>query len=65
MKKVITEDIKTDEKKRMKLTIVFQEEDEDDDDESPQDVYEGYFRIFTEEGVPFGDILYLQVIADE
>ena len=51
-------------KKRIKLTIIFQE-DEDDDDESPQDVYEGYFRIFTEEGVPFGDILYLQVIADE
>jgi hypothetical protein len=50
----------------MKLTIVFQDNDDDDsEDEAPQDVYEGYFRIFTEEGVPFGDILYLQVITDD
>ena len=62
IKKVIDEDIKSDEKKRAKLTIVF-DEDEDDEDSS-QDVYEGYYRLFTEEGIPFGDILYLQVIAD-
>ena len=66
IKKVITEDIKPDEKKRLKLTVVFQEKDEEEEeDEPPQDVFEGYYRIFTEEGVPFGDILYLQVIIDD
>ena len=66
VKTVIKEDIKTDEKKRLKLTIIFQDNDDDEEeDEAPQDVYEGYFRIFTEEGVPFGDILYLQVITDD
>ena len=64
VKKVITEDIKTDEKKRIKLSIIF-EEDDDEDEDSPQDVYEGYYRLFTEEGIPFGDILYLQVIAED
>ena len=61
VKKVITEDIKKEEKKRIKLMIKFQE---DEDEESSQDVYEGYYRLFTEEGIPFGDILYIQVITD-
>ena len=37
---------------------------EDEDEDSSQDVYEGYYRLFTEEGIPFGDILYIQVITD-
>ena len=45
----------------MNLTINFNNDDEDDN----QDVYEGYFRLFTEEGVPFGDILYLQDVIEE
>ena len=43
------------------LNIDFNDEDEDDN----QDVYEGYYRLFTDEGVPFGDILYLQVVVDD
>ena len=63
IKKLIDEDIQSDEKKRVKLTILFDEEDEEE--ESSQDVYEGYYRLFTGEGIPFGDILYLQVIVDQ
>ena len=63
IKKVITEDIKKDEKKRIKLSIIFDDEDEDED--ANQDVFEGYYRLFTEEGIPFGDVLYLQVIAED
>ena len=59
-KEIIKDDIKTGEKKRMNLTINF-----NDDEDDNQDVYEGYFRLFTEEGVPFGDILYLQDVIEE
>ncbi len=59
-KEVIKDDIKKDEKKRMNLTIFFKE----DDDEN-QDLYEGYFRLFTEEGIPFGDVLYLQLLIED
>ncbi len=62
-KEVIKEDIRTGEKKRMHLTIAFNNNDDDEDDN--QDVYEGYFRLFTEEGVPFGDILYLQDVIED
>ena len=61
VKKVITEDVESNQKIRTKLKIIFEE---DDDDEDSQDVYEGYYRLFTEEGSPFGDVLYLQVITD-
>ncbi len=50
-------------KKRVKLTVIFNEEDDEEEDAS-QDVYEWYYRLFTGEGIPFGDILYLQVIID-
>ena len=61
-KEVIKDDIKTGEKKRMNLTINFNHDDDDDDN---QDVYEGFFRLFTEEGVPFGDILYVQDVIED
>ena len=35
--------------------------DFEDVDNNPRDLYEGYFRLFTQEGIPFGDILYIQV----
>ena len=60
-KEVIKYDIKKDEKKRMNLTIFFKEDDDDDN----QDLYEGYFRLFTDEGIPFGDILYLQLLIED
>ena len=46
---------------RMNLNIDFNDEDEEDN----QDVYEGYYRLFTDEGIPFGDILYLQVVVED
>ena len=60
-KHIIKDDIKKDQKKRMNLEIDFNE----DGDEDNQDIYEGYFRLFTDEGIPFGDILYLQVVVDD
>ena len=54
--------MESNDKIRAKLKKIF-EEDEDDDDS--QDIFEGYYRLFTEEGIPFGDILYLQVIIEE
>ena len=61
-KKVINEDILPGGKKRIDLTINFQIEE---DEEEPDDVYEGYFRLFNKEGIPFGDTLYLQVITED
>ena len=60
-KEVIKQDIKPDEKMRMNLSINFNDEDEDEN----QDLYEGYYRLFTDEGIPFGDILYLQVYIED
>ena len=37
---------------------------EDENDSKPKDEYEGYFRLFTEDGIPFGDIIYLQVLIE-
>ena len=48
------------EKMRMNLTVYF-----DDGEDSNQDVYEGYFRLFTDEGIPFGDVLFLQVVTED
>ena len=60
-KEIIKDDIRKEQKKRMDLTIDFNDYDEDD----TLDVYEGYFRLFTDEGIPFGDILYLQVVIED
>ena len=49
-----------DEKMRMNLTVFF-----NDDEDANQDVYEGYFRLFTDEGIPFGDVLFLQVVTED
>ena len=45
----------------MELVIDFNDNDEDD----TLDVYEGFFRLFTDEGIPFGDILYVQVVIED
>ncbi len=59
-KEVIKQDVKPDKKIRMNLTIYF-----NDDGDSNQDVYEGYFRLFTDEGIPFGDVIFLQVVTED
>ena len=59
-KEIIKQDVKPDEKMRMNLTVYF-----DDGEDSNQDVYEGYFRLFTDEGIPFGDVLFLQVVTED
>ena len=36
-----------------------------DDSEEIKDSYEGYFRLITKEGLPFGDVLYIKVIIEK
>ena len=38
--------------------------DEDELEENINNFYEGYFRLMTIEGIPFGDILYIKFIVD-
>ena len=37
---------------------------EDDEDES-LNTYEGYFRLMTQERIPFGDIFFIKVLFEE
>ena len=62
-KKTIDETIVNGEKSKLSLFITFEDET-DDENFKPLEQYEGYFRLMTEEGIPFGDILYLQVNID-
>ena len=39
--------------------------DEADDEDNELDYYEGYFRLMTRQGIPFGDILYIKVNIEE
>jgi hypothetical protein len=39
--------------------------DEDELEENINNIYEGYFRLMTIEGVPFGDIFYIKFIVEE
>ena len=59
-KKTIDETIVNGEKSKLSLFITFEDET-DDENFKPLEQYEGYFRLMTEEGIPFGDIFYLQV----
>ena len=59
-KSTIGETIMNGEKLKLPLFITFEDET-DDENFKPLEQYEGYFRLMTEEGIPFGDIFYLQV----
>ena len=48
----------------VKLEILFTFPD-DEEDEDLRDSYEGYFRLMTKHGIPFGDIFYIKVNIDE
>lgn len=58
-KETINEEVKTGEKVNIKLGIIFF--DDFSDDCQPLDQYIGYFRLMTDKGIPFGDILYVQL----
>lgn len=57
VKSTITEECERGNKKSLEVLVIFK----DNDEVNPNDLYEGYFRLFTQEGIPFGDILYIQV----
>lgn len=57
VKITITEDCKRGKKNSLEAFVKF----EDNDEANVNSLYEGYFRLFTQEGIPFGDILYIQV----
>ena len=58
-KETINEEVKTGEKVKFKIGIIFF--DDFNDDYQPFDQYIGYFRLMTNKGIPFGDILYVQL----
>lgn len=57
LKRTIHEEINNGEEFILDILIKFQDSDEG----QIYDQYEGYFRLMTEEGIPFGDILYIQL----
>ena len=38
---------------------------EDEKNSQPKDEYEGFFRLFTDKGIPFRDIIYIHVLIDK
>ena len=62
LKKTILTDCYKGDKIRLEVLMKF---DDDLDEENLQDVYEGYFRLITSKGIPFGDIFYIKVIINE
>ena len=60
IKNTITEECQKGKETTLNVFMKFEDFEED-----PKDLYEGYFRIFTEEGIPFGDILFIQVEIDK
>ena len=56
-KQTIDEEVKTGQKVTIELGITFY----DEDNYNPLDQYIGYFRLMTPKGIPFGDILYVQL----
>ena len=49
---------------KITLTIVIKFDDEEFE-ENTLNMYEGYFRLMTVEGIPFGDIFYIKLILEE
>ena len=67
LKQTISEEAKKGEKIKLNIFIIFDDidEDEDQNDINLLDYYEGYFRLMTKEGIPFGDILYIKLNIDK
>lgn len=62
LKKTIVNDCNKGDK--IELEVLFKFEDDEDEEEDITE-YEGYFRLVTKEGIPFGDILYIKLIMEE
>ena len=63
LKKTIT--TKCDIGDKVELDLLLKFEDDDDEEEIVVlDSYEGYFRLMTEEGIPFGDILHIKLLIE-
>ena len=58
---ITTESCNNGEKFNMKMLLTFEDEPVNGEAFKPLDEYEGYFRLMTREGIPFGDILYVKV----
>ena len=58
VRKTITDDVKAGEKTSVEVCITF---DEDYLDDQKLKQYKGYYRLMTEHGIPFGDVLYLEL----
>ena len=63
VKNIILDECKNGEKINMKILMKF--DDFDKNCNNPKDSYEGYFRLMTKEGIPFGDILYIKVMIEK
>lgn len=63
IKKSITE--KCDKGEKVTLKNILIKFDEDELEENINDIYEGYFRLMTIEGIPFGDIFYIKFKVEE
>ena len=62
LKQTIIDECRKGDKINLPIIINFEVEEDEDD---LKDFYEGYFRLMTHEGIPFGDILYIKVIIDD
>ena len=58
----VSEQVNNGEKFKMNILVKFEDEVANGEFFEPLKEYEGYFRLMTPEGVPFGDILYLKVV---
>ena len=62
LKKTIVSNCKKGDK--IELDVLFKfEDDENEEDDITE--YEGYFRLMIQEGIPFGDILYIKLLMEE
>ena len=59
LKTTITDECENGEKIKLNAFMKF------DDSDDIKDSYEGYFRLMTKEGLPFGDILYVQIMIEK
>ena len=62
LKQSITKECEKGEK--ITLTILIKYDDEEFE-ENTHNMYEGYFRLMTIEGIPFGDIFYIKLLIEE
>ena len=62
IKTTIIDDSKKGEKIKVNLFIKFEDEEEE---EYLLNFYEGYYRLFSKEGIPFGDIFYIKLFIEK